>query len=105
MAFTHKLCARKLESHIHRKGKTGKPLTEQAKGSNRTKSLVRMRVEVEHVFGAQANAMGGTLAASAAAATRPPPGISSDRRLPEMAALHHRTMLWPQTYPSAVATG
>ena len=37
----------------------GKPLTEQAKGSNRTKSSVRVRVE--HVFGAQANAMGGTL--------------------------------------------
>ena len=35
------------------------PLTEQAKGSNRTKSPVCARVE--HVFGAQANAMGGTL--------------------------------------------
>lgn len=38
---------------------TGKPLTEQAKGSNRTKSTVRVRVE--YVFGAQANDMGGTL--------------------------------------------
>lgn len=37
----------------------GKPLTEQAKGSNRTKSSVRVRVE--HIFGAQANDMGGTL--------------------------------------------
>jgi len=37
----------------------GKPLTEQAKGSNRTKSSVRVRVE--HVFGAQTNDMGGTL--------------------------------------------
>ncbi|MHA6327083.1 IS5 family transposase [Roseivivax sp. CAU 1753] len=54
-----KLRARKLKSHIHRKGKRGKPLTEQAKGSNRTKSSVRVRVE--HVFGAQANDMGGTL--------------------------------------------
>ena len=37
----------------------GKPLTEQAKGSNRTKSTVRGRVE--HIFGAHANDMGGTL--------------------------------------------
>lgn len=54
-----KLRAQKLKSHIHRKGKRGKPLTEQAKGSNRTKSSVRVRVE--HVFGAQTNEMGGTL--------------------------------------------
>ena len=54
-----KLRALKLASHIHRKGKRGKPLTEQAKGSNRTKSSVRVRVE--HVFGAQTNDMGGTL--------------------------------------------
>lgn len=54
-----KLRARQLKSHIHRKGKRGKPLTEQAKGSNRTKSTVRVRVE--HIFGAQANDMGGTL--------------------------------------------
>ena len=54
-----KLRDRKLTSHIHRKGKRGKPLTAQAKGSNRTKSTVRVRVE--HVFGAQTNDMGGTL--------------------------------------------
>jgi len=54
-----KLHDRKLTSHIHRKGKRGKPLTEQAKKSNRTKSTVRVRVE--HVFGAQTNDMGGTL--------------------------------------------
>jgi IS5 family transposase len=67
-----KLRDRKLKSHIHREGKrpsracksmpcraVGKPLTEQAKGSNRTKSSVRVRVE--HIFGAQANDMGGTL--------------------------------------------
>jgi len=54
-----KLHAQKLKSHIHRKGKRGKPLTEQAKSSNRTKSTVRVRVE--HVFGAQTNDMGGTL--------------------------------------------
>ena len=54
-----KLRALKLTSHIHRKGKRGKPLTEQGKGGNRTKSSVRARVE--HVFGARANDMGGTL--------------------------------------------
>jgi IS5 family transposase len=53
------LKARKLTSHIHRKGKRGKPLTQQAQKSNRTKSTVRVRVE--HIFGAQANDMGGTL--------------------------------------------
>jgi len=54
-----KLKARGFTSRIHRKGKRGKPLTEQAKKSNRTKSKARVRVE--HVFGAQANDMGGTL--------------------------------------------
>ena len=54
-----KLRDRKLKSHIHRKGKRGKPLTEQAKSSNRTKPSVRVRVE--HVFGAQLGDMGGTL--------------------------------------------
>jgi IS5 family transposase len=55
-----KLRARKLKSHIHRKGKRGKSLTTQAKGSNRTKSSVWVRVE--HIFGAQTNDMGGSLA-------------------------------------------
>ena len=56
------LRARQLKSHIHRKGKRGKPLTEQAQKSNRTKSasLAIGRVRVEHIFGAQANDMGGT---------------------------------------------
>ena len=54
-----KLKARGLTSRIHRKGKRGKPLTQRAIQSNRTKSSVRVRVE--HVFGAQANDMGGTL--------------------------------------------
>ena len=58
-AMQAKLHDRKLKSHIHRKGKRGKPLTDQAKGSNRTRSSVRVRVE--HVFGAQTNDMGGTL--------------------------------------------
>ena len=54
-----KLRARGQKSHIHRKGRRGKPLSEQGKGSNRTKSAVRARVE--HIFGAQTNDMGGTL--------------------------------------------
>ena len=53
------LKARKLTSYIHRKGQRGKPLTQQASKSNRTKSSVRVRVE--HIFGAQANDMGGVL--------------------------------------------
>lgn len=53
------LKARGLTSRIHRKGKRGRPLSEWAKQGNRTKSSVRVRVE--HVFGAQANDMGGTL--------------------------------------------
>jgi len=54
-----KLRAGGFTSRIHRKGKRGKPLTEQAKKSNRTKSTVRVRDE--HVFGAQTNDMGGTM--------------------------------------------
>ena len=54
-----RLRGRGLTSHIHRKGKRGKPPSEQGKGSNRTKSSVRVRVE--HVFGAQLGDMGGTL--------------------------------------------
>ncbi len=57
-----KLRAGKLKSHIRRKGKRGKPLTDQAKGSNRTKSTVRVRVE--HVFGAHTNDMAGNLVRS-----------------------------------------
>ena len=53
------LKARGLTSHIHRKGQRGRPLTGQASKSNRTKSSVRVRVE--HIFGAQANDMGGVL--------------------------------------------
>lgn len=58
-AIEAKLRARGLKSHTHRKGKRGKPLTEQGKGSNRTKSTARARVE--QIFGAQTNDMGGTL--------------------------------------------
>jgi IS5 family transposase len=58
-----KLRDRKLKSHIHRKGKRGKPVSGQAKGSNRTKSTnsATVQVRVEHIFGAQTNDMGGTL--------------------------------------------
>jgi IS5 family transposase len=52
-----RLRALKLKSHIHRKGRRGKPLTERGKAGNRTKSAVRARVEP--VFAAQANDMGG----------------------------------------------
>jgi IS5 family transposase len=57
-----KLRDRKLKSHKHRKGKWDKPLTGQAKVSNRTKSTssATLRVRVEHIFGAQTNDMGGT---------------------------------------------
>jgi transposase, IS5 family len=47
-----------IESQVCEKGTRGKPLTEEQKQSNRTKSKVRARVE--HVLGAQA-AMGGHL--------------------------------------------
>lgn len=47
-----------IESLVCEKGTRGKPLTEEQKQSNRTKSKVRARVE--HVFGAQ-SAMGGHL--------------------------------------------
>ncbi len=47
-----------IASQVCEKGARGKPLTEEQKLSNRTKSKVRARVE--HVFGAQA-AMGGHL--------------------------------------------
>ena len=58
-----KLRDRKLKSHSHRKGKRGKPLTEQAGRANRTRSasLAIVRVRVEHFLSAQANDMGGTL--------------------------------------------
>ena len=58
-----KLRARKLKSHIHRKGNRGKPVSEPAQKCNRTKSTSRAigRVRLKHIFGAQANDMGGTL--------------------------------------------
>ena len=49
-----------LRSRIHRKSRRNKPLSEREKQGNKTRSSVRVRVE--HVFGAQSNDMGGTLA-------------------------------------------
>jgi IS5 family transposase len=47
-----------LTSRIHYKGRRNKPLTKRQEQSNRTRSKVRVRVE--HIFGAQSNDMGGT---------------------------------------------
>ncbi len=44
-------------SHIHHKGKRGKPLSERQIKANKTRSKVRVRVE--HVFGFQQRSMGG----------------------------------------------
>ena len=49
-------------SKVLRKGSAGHKLTKREKQGNRTKSKVRARVE--HVFGSQANDMGGTLVRS-----------------------------------------
>ena len=46
-------------SHIHQKGKRGKPLGKRQKKANNTRSKVRVRVE--HVFGFQERSMGGKL--------------------------------------------
>lgn len=51
-----------LKSRIHRKGRRNKPLTRREEQGNNTRSKVRVRVE--HVFGAQSNDMGGTLVRS-----------------------------------------
>lgn len=55
-AQEQRLADAEIDSQVCEKGTRGKPLTEEQKLSNRTKSKVRARVE--HVFGAQA-AMGG----------------------------------------------
>jgi IS5 family transposase len=44
-------------SHVHKKGKRNKPLSDQDKKSNKQKSTVRVRVE--HVFGSMTNEQGG----------------------------------------------
>jgi len=44
-------------SHVHKKGKRNKPLSERDKKANKRKSKVRVRVE--HVFGSMTNEQGG----------------------------------------------
>ena len=51
-----------LTSHVHRKPRRNKPLSERELQGNRTRSKVRVRVE--HIFGSQSNEMGGTLVRS-----------------------------------------
>lgn len=53
------LIGRGYRDRIHRKGVRGRPLDDRAKAANRNKS--RVRVRVEHVFGRQAQKLGGTL--------------------------------------------
>lgn len=57
-----KLAARGLRSRIHRKAHRNRPLSKREQQGNTTRSKIRARVE--HVFGAQANDMGGTLVRS-----------------------------------------
>ena len=57
-----KLEEKGLKSRVHRKGHRNKPLSEREQRGNKTRSKVRVRVE--HVFGAQSNDMGGTLVRS-----------------------------------------
>jgi IS5 family transposase len=54
--------AKGLKSRIHRKGRRNKPLTKREQHGNNIRSKVRVRVE--HIFGAQSNDMGGTLVRS-----------------------------------------
>ena len=56
------LKAKVLNSHIHRKAYRNKPLSERDIRGNKTRSKIRVRVE--HIFGAQSNDMGGTLVRS-----------------------------------------
>ncbi|NOX41209.1 MAG: IS5 family transposase [Alphaproteobacteria bacterium] len=61
-AYRSALTERTLEekgyrSHIHNKGKRGKPLSARQTKANKTRSKVRVRVE--HVFGFQERSMGG----------------------------------------------
>lgn len=51
------LATRRYRSHVHKKGRRNKPLTEAEKQANRRKSKVRARVE--HVFGSISNEQGG----------------------------------------------
>ena len=52
------------KSKIMRKGSAAKKLTKREKQGNGTKAKVPLRARVEHVFGSQANDMGGTMVRS-----------------------------------------
>jgi len=54
-----KLKARGFRSRVHERGHRNRPLTQAQIDANRRKS--RIRVRIEHVFGAQENAAGGRL--------------------------------------------
>ncbi|MBU2714382.1 IS5 family transposase [Zooshikella harenae] len=51
------LAAMNMRSHVHKKGKKNKPLSERSKKANTRRSKVRARVE--HVFGSITNEQGG----------------------------------------------
>ena len=51
------LAAMGMRSHVHKKGKKNKPLSERSKKANTRRSRVRARVE--HVFGSMTNEQGG----------------------------------------------
>ena len=51
------LAERQYRSHVHKKGRRNKPLTEREKQANKRKSRIRARVE--HVFGSISNEQGG----------------------------------------------
>ena len=51
------LSAMGYRSHVHKKGKRNKPLSERDKKANKRKSTIRARVE--HVFGSMTNEQGG----------------------------------------------
>ncbi|NYZ68906.1 IS5 family transposase, partial [Endozoicomonas sp. SM1973] len=51
------LAAMGMRSHVHKKGKKNKPLSEHSKKANTRRSRVRARVE--HVFGSMTNEQGG----------------------------------------------
>ncbi len=58
-AISERLREQGYRDRIHRKGYQGRPLDGRARAANKSKSRIRARVE--HVFGRQAQSLGGTL--------------------------------------------
>ncbi len=58
-AISERLREQGYRDRIHRKGYQGRPLDGHARAANKSKSRIRARVE--HVFGRQAQSLGGTL--------------------------------------------